>query len=163
MSVTHSLLDLHDLLDPTLMSSAGKRRFKPGFQYLSRRRLLGLCPAENQNIGIIVLAAGSRPIEIKYQSGTNSGKLIGDNGHAYAARTDQYSPLSFALRNPKRNFAAKIRVVHRLSPMGAKVAYIHIFGAQQAYQIVLEFHSTVVATDRYHTWAARDRSRLDLT
>ena len=75
---------------------------------------LGFGAAQNQNIGIVVLAAGSRAVEILHQRRADAGKFVCGDRHANAARANQHASLHLSCGNPLRHFSRVIGIVHRL-------------------------------------------------
>src|SRR5262245_12934996 len=102
----------------------------------------------------MLLPARSGAIEIDHQCGTNPRKFVRGNGHTDAACTDQDSSLGLAPSNAERDFAAKIWVVDGFAPFGSEVLHVQAAGTEKADQVVLEFHSTMVAANRDHHWGA---------
>src|SRR6188474_2249945 len=99
-AVADFLLDLGNFIDPPLVAAAGKLSGQPGLDNLLGQLWFGLGAAQNQDIGVVMFAARTGAIDIRYQRRTHAGKFIGDDRHADTAGADQHAALGLASRNP---------------------------------------------------------------
>jgi hypothetical protein len=139
-------------------SSPQERRLEPDFQYLPGEGFLCFGAAQNQDIGVVVLAAAPRAVEVVHQRRANPREFVSDDAHADATGADQQPALRVALRDAQRNRPAEVRIVHRLCSACAAVGNGDTLGAQNRNEVIFEVHASMIAADSNHRAFLREHS-----
>src|SRR5580698_8114321 len=130
-----------------LMAAAVERCFEPGVHNFQRGLEGHHALAEGDDIGVVVMTAEARGLDVPAQRAANTLDAVGGDGLAVAGAAEDDAALAFAARDGLRHGPDEKRIIHGRVREGAEVTDLVAEGLEVGADLFLVLKSGVIGAD----------------
>ena len=141
------VLDVGDLGDPPLVAAALEGRGEPELEDLRRQAGGDDAPTHGEHVGVVVLAAQARGVQVVAQRGPHAVHLVGGDLLALARAAEHDAPVGLAGHHGAADGGTDGRVVDRVGAVGAEVDRLVAPALELHHEVSLQVEPRVVGTD----------------
>ena len=109
-------------------------------------------PGQDEDVGVVVLAAETGPVVRVDHGGANAGKSVGGDAHADAALADQHPAVEVPREQLARNNERVLGIIHRVGRVRAEIRKRISALRQPVLQRGLDLDAAMIARQRNAQW-----------